>query len=58
VTDEQRGREMAAADKRIDALVLRAEQLVLDLNATVADMKRVLGNAQAGIQEEGDEQLG
>jgi hypothetical protein len=49
---------MAAADRRIDALVLRAEQLVLDLNATVADMKRILGSAQAGIQEEGDEQLG
>jgi hypothetical protein len=58
VTDEQRGRDMAAADRRIDALVLRAEQLVLDLNATVADMKRILGSAQAGIQEEGDEQLG
>jgi hypothetical protein len=56
--DDQRGRDMAAADKRIDALVLRAEQLVLDLNATVADMKRVLGNAQAGIQEEGNDQLG
>jgi hypothetical protein len=53
MTDEQRGRDMAAADKRIDALVLRAEQLVTDLNATVLAMKQVLGNAQAGIQEEG-----
>jgi hypothetical protein len=58
MTDEQRGREMAAADKRIDALVLRAEQLVLDLNATVTAMKQVLGAAQAGLQEGGDEQRG
>jgi len=55
MTDEQRGRDMAAADKRIDALVLRAEQLVTDLNATVLAMKQVLGNTQAGIQEEGNE---
>jgi hypothetical protein len=58
VTDEQRGRDLAAADKRIDALVLRAEQLVMDLNATVLDMKRVLGNAQAENRGDGDEQHG
>jgi hypothetical protein len=58
MTAEERGRDMAAADERIDALVLRAEQLVADLNTTVLTMKQVLGAAQAGAQEEGNEQLG
>jgi hypothetical protein len=51
--------ELIAKDKRIDDLVEQAEELVTDLNTTVADMKRILAAAQANaemqeqIREEG-----
>jgi hypothetical protein len=56
--DEAKARrvDLAASDKRIDDLVLRAEQLVADLNSTVLDMKQILGNAARRGQEVGDEQ--
>lgn len=55
--DEERSRaELAAKDKRIDDLVLRAAQLVEDLNATVSDMKRILSIASQQVQEARDEQ--
>jgi ABC-type transporter Mla subunit MlaD len=57
LTEEQRRtRELAAKDKRIDDLVLQAEQLVADLNRTVSDMKRILSIASAQVQEARDEQ--
>jgi hypothetical protein len=54
--EQRRSRELAAKDKRIDDLVLQAEQLVADLNSTVTDMKRILRIASAQVQEARDEQ--
>jgi ABC-type transporter Mla subunit MlaD len=54
--EERRTRELAAKDKRIDDLVLQAEQLVADLNSTVSDMKRILRIASQQVQEARDEQ--
>ena len=55
--DEARSRaDLAAKDKRIDDLVLQAEELVRDLNSTVADMRRILGIAAQHVQEARDEQ--
>ena len=44
--------ELLAKDKRIDDLVAQAEKLVTDLNATVADMKRILTAAQANVERQ------
>lgn len=44
--------EFLAKDKRIDDLVAQAENLVADLNATVADMKRILSAAQANVEQQ------
>lgn len=48
--------DLAAKDRRIDALVLQAEKLVGDLNSTVSDMKRILSLASQQVQEARDEQ--
>jgi hypothetical protein len=48
--------DLAAKDRRIDDLVLKAEQLVSDLNSTVNDMRRILGIAAQQEQEARDEQ--
>jgi hypothetical protein len=42
--------ELIAKDRRIDDLVAQAEELVTDLNTTVADMKRILAAAQANVE--------
>jgi hypothetical protein len=42
--------ELIAKDRRIDDLVAQAEELVTDLNTTVADMKRILAAAQANAE--------
>jgi hypothetical protein len=55
--DEGPSREsLAAKDRRIDDLVLQAEKLVADLNATVGDMRRILGIAAQQVQEARDGQ--
>lgn len=55
--DEAQSRaDLAAKDRRIDDLVLQAEKLVGDLNATVLDMRRILGIAAQQVQEARDEQ--
>jgi len=56
VSEEQRREDLAAKDRRIDDLVLQAEKLVGDLNATVSDMRRILGIAAQQVQEAKDEQ--
>ncbi len=42
--------DLIAKDRRIDDLVAQAENLVRDLNVTVADMKRILAAAQANVE--------
>lgn len=54
--EEQNRADLAAKDRRIDDLVLRAAKLVDDLNATVTDMKRILSLASQQVQEARDEQ--
>ena len=54
--EEQNRADLAAKDRRIDDLVLRAAKLVEDLNATVTDMKRILSLASQQVQEARDEQ--
>lgn len=55
--DEDQSRaDLAAKDRRIDDLVLKAAKLVNDLNATVHDMKRILSIASQQVQEARDEQ--
>jgi ABC-type transporter Mla subunit MlaD len=44
--------ELLAKDRRIDDLVAQAEALVSDLNATVADMRRILAAAQANVERQ------
>ena len=44
--------DLDAKDRRIDALVAQAEKLIRDLNATVADMKRILTAAGAEVIEQ------
>jgi len=56
VDEEQNRADLAAKDRRIDDLVLRAAKLVDDLNATVTDMKRILSLASQQVQEARDEQ--
>jgi hypothetical protein len=56
VDEEQNRADLAAKDRRIDDLVLKAAKLVEDLNATVTDMKRILSLASAQVQEARDEQ--
>jgi hypothetical protein len=56
VDDAESRESLAAKDRRIDALVLQAEKLVGDLNATVLDMRRILGIAAQQVQEARDEQ--
>lgn len=57
LVSERTGQEdLAAKDKRIDALVLQAEKLVADLNRTVLDMKWILSIASQQAQEARDEQ--
>lgn len=54
--EEQNRADLAAKDRRIDDLVLKAAKLVEDLNATVTDMKRILSIASRQVQEARDEQ--
>jgi hypothetical protein len=56
VSDAESQKSLDAKDKRIDDLVLRAEKLVMDLNVTVSDMKRILSAASQQVQEARDEQ--
>ena len=42
--------EFDAKEKRIDDLVEQAAKLVADLNATVADMKKILEAASANVE--------
>ena len=42
--------EFDAKEKRIDNLVEQAAKLVADLNATVADMKKILEAASANVE--------
>lgn len=56
MSDAENAAALAAKDKRIDDLVLQAEKLVADLNATVSDMKRILSLASRQVQEARDEQ--
>lgn len=56
MSDAESRASLAAKDKRIDDLVLQAEKLVSDLNATVSDMKRILSMASRQVQEARDEQ--
>ncbi len=48
--------QFAVKDRQIDALILRAEELVKALNQTVSDMKTILNIAATDIQEAKDEQ--
>lgn len=56
MSDAENRESLAAKDKRIDALVLQAEKLVADLNATVLDMRQILGIAAQQVEEARDEQ--
>jgi hypothetical protein len=42
--------EFDAKERRIDDLVEQAAKLVADLNATVADMKKILEAASANVE--------
>jgi hypothetical protein len=56
VSDRENQESLDAKDRRIDDLVLQAEKLVMDLNSTVSDMKRILSMASQQVQEAKDEQ--